>query len=240
MKIGLLSDAHGNSVTLKVCLQHLSAFQVDSVYFLGDAVGYFPGEIDVLETLNAEGIYCQKGNHEAMLLGQIPLAANKDRVYRIGFARQRISRAKQELIEKWPEQRVLEIAGRKILLVHGSPSNRLQGYVYPDSDLSVFDELEYDAIFMGNSHYPFVSDRNGRLIVNVGSCGLPRDQGDLFAFAVYDCETNTCAVYRVQIHPDEIISFFGPDQISPEVLQCLLRESTSVPFGQILPSEKSK
>lgn len=232
MKIGLLSDAHGNPTALAACLQKLEALQVDCIYFLGDAVGYLPGESEVLGLLRTASVYCQKGNHEAMLIGEIPLPSSKERIYRIGSARARLSTADRGFIASWPEHRVVDVGDRRLLLVHGSPDNHLEGYVYPHANLSNFDKLHYDAVFMGHTHYPFVAHLQGALVVNVGSCGLPRDQGDLLAFAVYDADTDHCEVFRLRFDRNKIIEHFGVEQIAEEVYQCLLREASSVPFGQ--------
>ena len=44
-----------------------------------------------------------------------------------------------------------------------------------------------DAVTMGDTHRPFIAhNREEMRIINVGSCGIPRDQGDLLAFATYD------------------------------------------------------
>lgn len=232
MKVGFLSDAHGNPLGLTICLKALQKLRAERIYYLGDAVGYFPGEAKVLELLREASVVCQKGNHEAMLLGEIPLAANRDRIYRIGAARARLSTSDSEFIASWPEQRIIHVGEKQLLLVHGSPDNRLEGYIYPDDDLSVFDEFPYDAVFMGHTHHPFVSKRHGTLVVNVGSCGLPRDQGDLLALALYDSDENRCEVFRIYIDTEKIIEHFVLEPAADEVYQCLSRVKPTQVFGR--------
>ena len=60
MVIGLLSDAHGNPLGLRSCLAALRAAGAGQVYFLGDAVGYLPGEAEVIDILLAEGVVSQR------------------------------------------------------------------------------------------------------------------------------------------------------------------------------------
>lgn len=232
MRIGLLSDAHGNHLMLAACLRKLSEFRVSSIYFLGDATGYLPGEAEVLRLLRSEGVYCQKGNHEAMLLGELPLPEIKDATYGLAAARKRLSKEDREYIDGWPTYRIVELAGKNLLFVHGSPNNHLLEYVYPDSDLSMFDALSYDAVVMGHTHRPFVAKRANTLVVNVGSCGLPRDQGDLPAFAVLDVDELSCHIYRVKFDADRVIKYFGADQLPPAVLECLSRKPRESPFGE--------
>lgn len=231
MKIGFLSDAHGNPLMLAACLRELRELGAAALYFLGDAVGYLPGESEVLRLLRSEGVECQKGNHEAMLLGELPLPPGRDESYRLGAARERLSAAEREYVETWPDHRIIEADGRRLLLVHGSPRDYLREYVYPDSDLSAFDGLDYDAVFMGHTHYPFVARRGRTLVVNAGSCGLPRDQGGLAAFALYDAEAGGCEIYRLQLDSDEIVGYFGAGRMAGDVYRCLFREPSAPPFG---------
>jgi predicted phosphodiesterase len=86
----------------------------------------------------------------------------------------------------------------KLLFVHGSPKDPTCGYVYPDSDLSVFD-TDADFVFMGNSHYPFIRKHQGVTYINVGSCGLPRDDGRYGSIALFDTDTGVARIIRFDI-----------------------------------------
>lgn len=232
MKIGLLADAHGNALALAACLRALGHVGVDQTYFLGDAVGYFPGERDVLRLLQSRQVLCQRGNHEAMLLGELSIAPGRDRIYGLAAARKRLSADERALLASWLDQRVIAAGERRLLLVHGSPANPLEGYVYPDTDLSAFDALPYDGVLMGHTHYPFVTRRNGMLIVNVGSCGLPRDEGDTPAFAVYTPETHSCEIFRLRLDSAGILAQFGAAEVAEEVRQCVVRKASAPIFGE--------
>jgi putative phosphoesterase len=234
MRIGLLSDAHGNSVGLAACLDRLKELNVDRIYFLGDAVGYLPAESEVLALLRSAGVICQKGNHEAMLLGEISFAAGQDRIYGIERARARLSETDRRYIAEWPNHRVLELSGRKILFVHGSPVNYLEGYIYPDNDFKVFEGLPFAAVFMGHTHRPFISRREQTLIVNVGSCGIPRDQGDLLSFAVYDSDSDECEILRLRFDARQLKELYSREQVAEEVYSVFERRSQTSPFGRII------
>lgn len=234
MKIGLLSDAHGNAIAVAACLRAMDELGVEAVYFLGDAVGYLPGERDVLRMLEARRVICQRGNHEAMLLGELPLAADRERIYQLAAARERLSPDERAELASWPDRRVIRLGERTVFLAHGSAQSPLEGYVYPDADLSRFDGLPYDAIFVGHTHYPFVARRGEMLIVNVGSCGLPRDEGDKPGFAVYTSETHTCEIFRVRVDPTKVLQRYGGEHVAAEVLECLGRKSLNSIFGVVL------
>jgi len=211
----------------------MDSLDLDEIYFLGDAVGYFPGECEVIQQLQERSILCQKGNHEAMLLGELGFSSEKDKVYGIIRARQRLAPSELQIISEWPEHRVVHVGGRKLLLAHGSPFDFLCEYTFADSDLSRFSTLSYDAVFLGHTHRPFVRTVGPVLVVNVGSCGMPRDRGDWASFAVYDAEANTAEILRVSFKPEEVILRFAGMEIAEPVLRCMERESANC-VGRLL------
>jgi predicted phosphodiesterase len=232
MLIGLLSDAHGNPLGLRSCLAALRAAGASQVYFLGDAVGYLPGEAEVIDILLAQGVVCQRGNHEAMLLGDLDLDPGRDRAYGLAAVARRMPPRVRAVLAGWPDAREIELAGRRLLLVHGSPRDHLTGYVYPDSDIDWIGALGYDAVFMGNTHRPFAARCGAALVANVGSCGLPRDQGNLAACAVYEPAANECQVLRVPMDAAAVTAQFA-EPVSDLVAECLSRRAVH-PFGSIV------
>lgn len=232
LRVALLADVHGNAIALKRCLAIVAEFNPDARYFLGDCVGYLPGEQECLELLSAPGIACQRGNHEQMLLCPTEQSASQDDVYRLAAAARRMNPAGIEAIGRWPTQRELELGGRRVLLVHGSPESPLDGYIYPDTDLSTYAELPYDAVFMANTHRPFVSQIGHTLMANVGSVGLPRDVGRLSSVAMYDTEANTVDVLRPRLDVEAVLARWG-HEIHPATRACLLRDAPSFVGAEI-------
>ena len=233
MKLGLIADAHGNPSALIRCLKALERLEADRIYFLGDAVGYLPGENEVLDILRIAPVLCQEGNHEAMLTGKIPLLEEKEQVYGIHLARERISRSNSAFLQSWPEFREICVDDRKIFMVHGSLDDHLQGYIYSERDFSFDNKLSYDAIFMGHTHLPFIFDYKGTQVVNVGSCGLPRDQGNLSSFAIYDTNAHRTEIFRLPFDSRKVIESFQQLFVSQEVIDCLNRRSPN-PFGSLV------
>jgi hypothetical protein len=82
---------------------------------------------------------------------------------------------------------------------------------------------------MGHSHYPFVRSANGITFINVGSCGLPRDDGRFGAFATYDPVTKVVKNHRFNITKfvDEL-HVKDLQIIHPKVLQLFQRRSNNV------------
>jgi len=227
--IGFVSDAHGNPYGLHACLTRLQDRHAGQIYFLGDAVGYFPLAIEVLELLQRYNVASVMGNHDAMLCNRIPLPDSSKEVYGFGQIDEKDRQTICNLIKNWPRNKTLVLNGRKILLVHGSPWDELSGYIYPDSDFSHFRSLNYDVIIMGHTHRPFIKKLGNMLLVNAGSCGLSRDIGNLAACILYDSEKNTAQILRVPFDVQMLLNKSHPvASIHPDVLSCLKRKSNQI------------
>jgi predicted phosphodiesterase len=226
LRVALLADVHGNSIALERCIAILDALGADDTYFLGDCVGYLPGEQECLELLTAREITCQRGNHEQMLLFPTEESRRQDEVYGLEAVAGRMSAAAVQAIRSWPLKRELELGGRDVLLVHGSPDSPLDGYVYPDTDLSPYKDCAYDAVLMANTHRPFVRQVGDAVMANVGSVGLPRDVGRLSSMAVYDTQTNQVKILRPQLDVEAVLSRWGRE-IHPATRACFSRTSST-------------
>lgn len=64
-----------------------------------------------------------------------------------------------------------------ICAYHGSPQSKLEGYVYPDSDLNGFLDYGDSKFILGHTHYRMERTIWTKSIVNPGSLGQPRDGG---------------------------------------------------------------
>jgi putative phosphoesterase len=196
--IGLVSDAHGNSLAFDRAVALLLAQGAERLYFLGDAVGYVPSSA-VLDSLARLGdrVQCIRGNHEAMLL-EGKYDAARECVYQLEALRPKLTPAQLAMIASWPALRNEVIDGQKVLLVHGSPADPTYGYVYPDTDLAGF-APDADWVFMGNTHHPFIRNQAGTCYVNIGSCGMPRDDGRYGSVALLDTKACTVRILRFDI-----------------------------------------
>lgn len=216
MRVALLSDAHCNSVGLVACLEKIRGLDVDEIYFLGDAVGYLSDPEPALALLRGSGARCQQGNHEAMLVGNLPLDDERDAFYRLSEQRRRLPADTVRRLAAWPLVREPVFGDVRALLSHGSPAPSLEERIYEDGDWQPGDGFAYDVAFVGHTHRAFVRRFGGVQLVNVGSCGLPRDRGDLASFVVYDVERREPLIYRVPFDVEEALERHGAG-VAPEV-----------------------
>jgi putative phosphoesterase len=211
MKIGILSDIHGNSVALYQAIQYLKIKNVKRFFFLGDYVGYLPDVNEVIDFVKNYGEIAICGNHEAMLLNRISTNADNERVYKHSAAKSIITTSNLEYITNLESSQELFIEGKKILLVHGSPNNPLCGYIYIDFDLTKFSTLSYDFVFMGHTHRPFIKKEGSSTFVNVGSCGLP----------IYDSQLGKADIHRLQMDTFSVMNRYS-NQVHEDVIKKIL------------------
>ena len=220
MRLGILSDAHGNVEAFRLGLQILAEAHAEVIYFLGDAVGYIPdaGVVGLLQKGNIRSI---RGNHDDMLIHQVA-TAEQDAIYRHRETSTALNPAERRFLETLPLKTEFHSDGIATLFVHGSPTDPLTGYIYPDSDLSEFSEINADVVFMGHTHHPFVRRFDRKLFVNVGSCGLPRGQDLRGSVCVFDVAERRAQIIRFDISKccQRILSQYS---LSPPVTSLLSR-----------------
>jgi putative phosphoesterase len=200
MKIGVLSDIHGNARAFAAVKDQLRTEGCERCFFLGDICGYYFRQNEILDELRAwPSLVSVSGNHDRFFLDSLT-DESRAHIYEEAFGRsfhhlqREISPENLDFLQQLEAGRVL--AGEGMALFHGSPWEPLYEYIYPDTPLQRFAELEYDVVFLGHTHRPMVREYAGKLIVNPGSVGQPRD-GGWPSYAVYDTVTRRAEIRRV-------------------------------------------
>jgi putative phosphoesterase len=181
VKLGLVSDAHGNAEALDLALTALEP-RVDAILFAGDAFSdhRFSNEV-VARLLDVEATYVL-GNHEVSLLGPAGRAAREAPHVRSQLL---------EHVRSRPSEAVLATGGRRVLMVHASPWSPRYQYLTPASrELDRCDELDVDFLVIGHSHLPFARRVGRTLVVNPGAVGRSdRPDSDDVGYAVLDTDS---------------------------------------------------
>lgn len=189
MRVLVISDIHGNIDALEAIDE-----PCDRVICLGDIVDYGPEPAACIELLKKQERQMQRvrGNHDNAVAFRVDCEC--------GEAFKHLSVATREYMWKVLDDEQLAWIGRpptsletaidnkKIFAVHAAPSNHMFKYLRPDTpDAELAAEaaaVDADIILTGHSHQPFVRDFGGRLLVNVGSVGQPRDGIPRVSYAV--------------------------------------------------------
>jgi putative phosphoesterase len=198
MRLGVLSDVHGNRVALSATLA--DAPGVDGWLCAGDVVGYnpWPGEcVERVRELPAPGDGGADGADSApagapTVMGNHDRAVATDSAFRFNaMARAGVEYAVEELGEEhldWlralPDRRT-ECDGR-VAMVHGHPDD-VDRYTYPDE----FDGAmlgDADLLVLGHTHTQGARAFDEGVVLNPGSVGQPRDGDPRAAYATVELD----------------------------------------------------
>lgn len=187
MRIGLISDIHGNLRALKAVLDEFEGMELDSIHCLGDMIGYLHQSSQVVDEIARSKIQTIMGNHEATALGILACSAEKWKDYNMEAVKKGLTEKQKTWLRGLASSRMMEIDDRRCGFFHGSPWSPLEEYIYPDSDkFEEFPALGYRVVFLGHTHRQMLKHVGGVTILNPGSCGLPRDKSSGASAAVYD------------------------------------------------------
>ncbi|MGQ9589151.1 MAG: metallophosphoesterase family protein [Planctomycetota bacterium] len=217
MRYAILSDIHGNLTALRSVLSTLDRLAVDVYACLGDVVGYGPDPSPCLRELRKYNALFVAGNHDYAVCGKIDTANfNSYARSAIQWTRQSLSPADLDFLGALPL--VLHLDG--LDLVHGSLyAPELFDYVQTSYDAFLtMERMHAPVCFVGHSHVPvtFVQEQVicyridteisvrpfGKVIVNVGSVGQPRDKDPRASFAIYDTDKELVTIHRVPYDTD--------------------------------------
>lgn len=204
MKYCIFSDVHGNLINLESLFDSCSKLSIDKFICLGDLCNYYSDNIQVIELLQSYNVLCLLGNHDQMYINDDLVPQDKMRAYNYDYKLKR-SNKHIEILKKMPLK--IEISGsNNILMCHGSPFDFTKHYVYPTDDLSFLNLFDYNLIFIGHTHRQFLRKYNNITCCNVGSIGMPRDDGSLMSFVIYDTESGEISLMRKKINKDLVLS----------------------------------
>lgn len=182
MRIGIVSDIHGNIEGLNKALKRMGA--VDKILCAGDAFDQFRFSNHVIERLQHIEAEYILGNHEEMLLSPAGARAAESK------------EVDKELLE-WTRDRDYRFEmvtdGKCLKMFHSTPWDPRGEYIYPHSGaLKKFAEAGTDYAIYGHTHTQLARDIKGTLVINPGSAGHARSHVNnrQLSFAILDTETS--------------------------------------------------
>ena len=165
-RIGLVSDVHSSPVPLRHALEIFERQGVDDIVCAGDIAGYFDTVAPTVELLMACGCKAVLGNHDLDYLARAE--QERDPVVHAYFS-------------GLPQTLELEIAQRKILVVHANPPSAQQGGIRlldPQGEVRAerrqlwrerLGGLGFDVLVVGHTHQVYAEQIGEVFVVNPGS-----------------------------------------------------------------------
>jgi putative phosphoesterase len=197
MKLAILGDIHGNIEALRAAYDRARALGPDRIYHLGDLGGYAPGVNDVVDFLIERKVEGVQGNYDFTVATdaghcgckyedpvQAELAARS-----FEWTKEHATPRSREYMRNLPREIRFDAEGRRVALFHAAPhKNNL--YWFEDRDEKFFlrmgKKADADIVIYGHTHKPYRKDVGGRVFINAGSVGKPKDGDPRACFALID------------------------------------------------------
>jgi diadenosine tetraphosphatase ApaH/serine/threonine PP2A family protein phosphatase len=213
MLLAVLSDIHANLAALDAVRGDLP--DVDEVWALGDIVGYGPQPNEVIAALQEMGARSVMGNHDGAAIGQVDVSwFNPDAARAITWTAGVVDENARAYLASLPEVR----REGELTAVHGSPRDPTWEYIMsPDVAAANLASFDTRLCLHGHTHVPIVyraeagqmevvsaapgdpvSIQAGRLLINPGSVGQPRDGNPAASYAIIDTAAETVQFRRVR------------------------------------------
>lgn len=216
MVYAIISDVHANAIALSAVLEDAHRCGAKRLLCLGDVVGYGPEPESTVSTIRARAAFTLAGNHDDAVSGRL------DASDFIDLAADAVSRHREALSDEnlaWLKSLPYTYNGRSFLCAHGDfTSPKTFEYVSDEQEAAAnFAVTKAQLMFVGHSHVPgiFLTGASGkvyslpptdftledgkRYIVNPGSVGYPRTNGNVCesTYVLYDDTEKTVSFRRL-------------------------------------------
>ncbi len=243
MRVALVSDLHGNAVSLRAVLDHIAASNVDRIVCLGDCATLGPSPERVLETLEELGCPCILGNHDDFLLDADLVrkyTESPEVTAAVDACRESLSKGAIDFVRTFRKTLELDLDGTSLALFHGSPRSHMEDLLAttpPEALDEALGGATATVMAGGHTHIQMLRQHRGILLVNPGSLGMPFEKyvgggpPRVLAhaeYAIVEGRKGTVAVtlHRVPVDRAELIA--GLDGWDNPLRDYLLKEYSTV------------
>ena len=216
MRALIVSDVHSNLEALQAVLRDAEQRGgFDEVWSLGDLVGYGPDPGPCVDLLRQHDGVAVAGNHDLAAVGKLGTEAFNDyAAAAVHWTAGQLDEEHKSYLRGLPLRAEVD----DFTLAHGSPRDPVWEYVVtPSTAAANFRHFQTGRCLVGHSHIPFVCRQrddtavfepfpldeavsldSGRVILNPGGLGQPRDRDPRTTYAVYDSGTGSAYHHRVE------------------------------------------
>ncbi|MCC6166682.1 MAG: metallophosphoesterase family protein [Caldilineaceae bacterium] len=159
MRVLILSDIHANLVALETVLTN-AAGQYDTVWCLGDVVGYGPCPNECIDLVRARAELCVMGNHDWAVLDRPGINVedfNPQARQAVLWTREQLTPQNRAYLDSLPHVPLHPPQTDQILITHASPREPVWEYILTPlialENFAVFDE---PICLVGHTHKPAI------------------------------------------------------------------------------------
>ena len=239
VKIAVIADIHANLNALEAVLQDAERRGITVFLNAGDIIGFgaFPNE--VIQTLYSKNALSVIGNYDLEVLDKNNKGKGPKK-FALEYARKTLAKAYETYLRTLPSKLELEIAHKKLLMIHGTPDS-VDEHLYHDTPEERFQELAKtagaDIIVFGHSHEQFTKKAGGALFINPGSVGRPGDGNPQAAYAAITASPFSVELVRVSYDVEAAADALRRTGAPESYAQMLLR---GLPLEDIIAEDKAR
>ena len=199
MRLIVFGDVHANIVALERCYEEAMRHEPGRIIHLADLGGYAPFVNEVTEFMIEHRIEGVQGNydfnvaHETENCGckyEDPVQAELSHVS-FEWTKAHTSSKNKKYMKDLPFSIRLEAAGKRIHIFHATPmANNL--YWYEERSEKFYRRMtkkaDADVLIFGHTHKPFRRELDGKVFINAGSVGKPKDDNPQTGFVLIDVD----------------------------------------------------
>ncbi|MGL4991976.1 MAG: metallophosphoesterase family protein [Sarcina sp.] len=178
MRLAIISDIHGNLYSLFRVLEDIDTQDVDSIICLGDLVGYGPHPNEVIALLRKKNILCLKGNYDASVVDNDFTYIRRTTIndFSLPWTVDELRASNIYYLANLPTELTMNICGKKIKFVHGSP-RKINEYLNDNNPEleEIVTSIDEDILVCAHTHLPGSKQIGNKLLINDGSVGKPKN-----------------------------------------------------------------
>lgn len=223
MRVALISDIHGNIVSLEAVLADIERQNVDQIVCLGDVATLGPKPIAIMDRIQELGCECIIGNHDFFLLHPTVLHEYMDAPWfadSISWCAKQLRPVDFDFLQSFKPTIEIPLSEENSLLCfHGSPKSNTDIILAMTPPTTVDELLDgYKATVMvgGHTHMQMMRQHKGVMLINAGSVGMPFEQALFvhaprylpwaeYAIVSYEHSVVSVDLRRVPVSVDELI-----------------------------------
>ena len=236
MRIAVISDIHSNLHALEAVVAAIDGERADTVWCLGDVVGYGPHPNRCCNIVIDRSDICLVGNHDLGVIDALDISEfSPDAEEATLWTRDVLRPVNEEFLSSLEPAALTEPAA----LYHGSPRDPVWEYVLSEeAALAALGDSPRDLVLVGHSHVALAIsladdrldgglapdgteislDGEGRWLLNPGSVGQPRDSDPRAAWLLLDLDAGHVTFHRedydIQATQNEILDAGLPESLA--------------------------
>ena len=246
MRILVLADIHSNWPALFAVQEPF-----DACLFVGDLVDYGTDPVPCINWIKKHSAVSVRGNHDHAVAQRIPVKKTTG-LHRLAAATRPLhwkllNGLHMKYLTRMPVTRKVTLDDKHFYLVHATPRDPFDEYLREDKAAweSRLKGIDADFVLVGHTHVPFALQLDGRMVINPGSIGQPRDGDPRAAYAII--ENGKVELRRVKYDIDATLKHMrdsGVDSDTLDLAEMVLRsggqfdETKSTKFDQQISGDE--